>query len=113
MNDVAGTGRTTSDGEPRPLAESLQALGETIGLGDLASQSTLRDRWHEVVGETIALHTEPLSLSAGILTVAVQEPAWATEIRFSSTAISQRASDLLGAGAVREIRVVVRPKNGG
>jgi predicted nucleic acid-binding Zn ribbon protein len=65
-------------------------------------------RWPDVVGDAVAAHTRPLSLSRGTLVVAVDQPAWATQLRFLSGDLLARLADVAGPGAVRAIEVRVR-----
>ena len=41
----------------------------------------LKERWHLIVGEQIAKHTGPSTLSHGVLTVDADHPGWLAEIR--------------------------------
>jgi predicted nucleic acid-binding Zn ribbon protein len=41
----------------------------------------LKDRWHLIVGEQIAKHTGPSSLSHGVLTIDADHPGWLAEVR--------------------------------
>jgi predicted nucleic acid-binding Zn ribbon protein len=67
--------------------------------------------WEQLVGADIAAHCTPLSIRDGVLYLAVDQPAWAAQVRFM-------AGDLLSALArgtdsdeVREIRVRVRSED--
>ena len=45
------------------------------------SEETLRIRWHEIVGEKIAIRSYPLRIERGILKVAVRDGIWAKEFQ--------------------------------
>ena len=92
------------DRGPRKVGESIEQLrpGST-------ALSTLLDRWSEVVGDALAAHVRPTKLAGGTLVIAVDDPAWATQLKYLQADLLTRIGDVLGAGAVTEIRVVVRP----
>jgi len=48
-----------------------------------------------------------VSVRDGVLTVAVDDPIWATQLRYLETAVVERAAALLGTGSVSELRVRV------
>ena len=66
---------------PDPAAErapSVRALGDVFG------------RWVDAVGDSVAHHVQPVKLDGTTLTVEVDDPAWATQLRFlEATVISQ------------------------
>lgn len=100
-------------GETRDPIEMLDALGavaDELGLPDAGTFGTLAQRWPEVVGEVIAGHAELRGLRDGVLTIAVDGPEWATQLRYLGGDVRERVTDLLGADVVREVRVVVAPR---
>jgi predicted nucleic acid-binding Zn ribbon protein len=69
-------------------------------------------RWEEAVGAGVAAHARPVSLNDGVLVVAVDQPGWATQLRYLSADLLLRLADVAGEGVVRriEIRVEGGPK---
>jgi hypothetical protein len=96
---------------PRPAGARLSGfvrnLDERFGKGP----DTLRARWREIVGETLARHTEPAKLSrprngaGAVLELKVEGPA-AALIQHQAPDILARVNLFLGAGAVERLRVV-------
>jgi predicted nucleic acid-binding Zn ribbon protein len=64
--------------------------------------------WADAVGPQVAAHARPVSLAEGTLVVAVDEPAWATQIRFLTGDILRRLAELAGSEAVVAIEIRVR-----
>jgi hypothetical protein len=93
-----------SEREPRRVGDSLNRVvpGGT-------AFTTLLQQWADVAGANLASHTRPTALHATTLVVAVEDPAWATQLRYLEGDLVSRCADLLGRGLVTEIRVVVRP----
>ena len=65
-------------------------------------------RWEDVVGPHVAAHARPALLDDGRLVVEVDEPGWATQLRFLEGELLERLAAVAGAGAVRSIEVRVR-----
>ncbi|MEO7399026.1 MAG: DUF721 domain-containing protein [Ilumatobacteraceae bacterium] len=70
--------------DPVPLQQSLDGVIRSLrgGAGDARSMGSLFSRWADAVGEVVADHARPISLDGGRLLVEVDEPAWATQLRF-------------------------------
>ena len=63
-------------------------------------------RWEDAVGEGIASHARPVRLSDGVLVVEVDEPGWATQLRFLEADLLTRIQAVAGPGVTRlDIRV--------
>ena len=95
--------------EPRPVGESLDRLTRSlsgVGAQPLASVFT---EWPKVVGDTLAAHCRPVSLDGTRLVIAVDEPAWATQVRYLETELIARVAEVVGGPPVQAIEVRVSP----
>jgi predicted nucleic acid-binding Zn ribbon protein len=54
-------------------------------------------RWAEAVGDAVAAHVTPVKLDGSTLVVEVDDPAWATQLRFLETTLKQRLLEVAGA----------------
>ena len=54
-------------------------------------------RWAEAVGDAVAAHVKPLKLDGTKLVVEVDDPAWATQLRFLEATLKQRLGEVAGA----------------
>lgn len=73
---------------------SRQAVGGVFG------------RWDEAVGPTVAAHVRPVRLERGTLLVEVDDPSWATHVRFLADDLRARLRDEAGVSVERvEVRV--------
>jgi predicted nucleic acid-binding Zn ribbon protein len=66
-------------------------------------------RWDEAVGSQVAQHVRPLKLDRGVLTVEVDDPAWATQVKFLTPTIISRLAEVAGA-SVERVSVRVDPR---
>ena len=95
--------------DPKPVAASLDRLARRFGVTDAASLTTVFNRWPDVVGPAVAAHTRPLSLTRGVLVVAVDDPAWATQLKYLGASVVERFAELVGGDAITRLEVRVRP----
>ena len=94
--------------EPKSIKASLDRVSRSLGGPDAGSLSGLFGRWADIVGPQLAAHARPLSLSSGVLVVAVTEPAWATQLTFLEGELLGRFREALGDGVVDRVEVRLR-----
>ena len=99
-------------GEPRPVGTSLDRVARRLGVGRAATLPAVFDRWAELVGEGVAARAVPRVLRGTVLVVAVDDPSWATQLRWLEADLVARICAELGAGVVTGLDLVVRPASG-
>jgi len=63
-------------------------------------------RWEQDVGAAVAAHVQPVKLDGTTLVVMVDDPAWATQLKFLEGTLKQRLLEVAGATVERlEVRV--------
>jgi predicted nucleic acid-binding Zn ribbon protein len=97
---------------PTPVGDTLEAYLDRRGWGERLRAATAWSRWDEVVGPELAARCEPVRLAGGTLVVRAESQVWATQLRYMLPQLQQKAEEVLGAGTVREVRVVVGPLEG-
>lgn len=95
------------DAPPRPLKDSLDRFARQLGASEAGPLATVFAHWDEVVGESVAAHARPLSLVRGVLRVAVDQPGWATQLKYLAPQLVERINEAAGAGLVERIEVRV------
>lgn len=65
-------------------------------VSDSDASFTIFSRWREIVGDTIADHVTPKRLDKGRLLVEVDEPAWATQLRFLEARVLSTLRERVG-----------------
>ena len=102
--------------DPVPFGESLDRVVRSLrhdpsdasSSGQTASQmGGVFGRWSEAVGDAVAAHVKPVKLDGTKLIVEVDDPAWATQLRFLETTLKQRLLEVAGA-VVETIEARVR-----
>jgi len=97
------------DADPAPVGTSLDRVVRHLGAPSADVTTSLVRRWPDLVGSNVGANSRPLRLRDGVLSVAVADPAWATQLRFLESTLVERLQSELGADAVRTIEVRVRP----
>jgi predicted nucleic acid-binding Zn ribbon protein len=94
-------------GEPVSLRDAVAAVGRELGMPPPDELGALASAWPEIVGDAVAAHATVRSVRDGVCTIEVDDPGWATQVRYAERQIVGRAETCCGAGVVRSIRVVV------
>lgn len=84
-DDPTGDDRTL-----RPLSQGLDQVVRSLRGAGAQATYTLFGRWQAVVGEAIAAHAMPVRLDSGRLLVHVDEPGWATQLRYLEDDLLER-----------------------
>ena len=96
--------------EPQSLKSSLDRVARSLGGPDAGSLSGVFGHWADIVGPQLAAHARPVSLSKGVLVVAVTEPAWDTQLTYLESELVGRFREALGGGVVDRVEVRLRRK---
>ena len=90
------------------LLQALTGYLKNEGLADLSQLATIQACWQDVVGADIAQHCQPWALHGHELTIAVDQPAWATELKFQTATIIEGLQSHVGHEAVLRLKMHVR-----
>ena len=103
--------------DPKKLSELLDRTTKRLGGPSSGTSSTVFSRWEQVVGPEIAGHARPVSVRDGTLVLAVDHPAWATQLRYMTSELLTRISEASGTTEVCDIQIRVagdpRPRSPG
>ena len=96
--------------EPVPISQSLDGVVRSLRGPSRQAVSGVFGRWVDAVGQQVADHVRPVKLDAGVLLVEVDEPAWATQVKFLTPTIIERLHATAGVD-VDKIDVRVDRRN--
>lgn len=112
---ILGEKRTRAPRRPAPrLGRKLTGFIKELDAKFGATDGALHARWREIVGEALAVHTEPIKViksrtgGGGTLQLKVGGPI-AALVQHQAGDILARANMVLGAGAVDKLRIVQGP----
>ena len=77
--------------DPVPVTDALDGLLRSLrGGAGRAEVGGVFGRWEEAVGPALAANVRPVRLEHGTLLVEVDDPAWATQVRYLADDIIAR-----------------------
>jgi predicted nucleic acid-binding Zn ribbon protein len=76
------------------LQGQLNRLLASLGSDDAASVRGVFGAWRAMVGDAVADHVQPVKLDRASLVVEVDDPHWATEMRFLEAELCAKISRL-------------------
>lgn len=89
--------------DPVPLSESLSGVVRSLrgpaatAAAGMTAMGGVFGRWNETVGDAVAKHVQPVKLDGGKLVVEVDDPAWATQLKFLEVNLRERLLESTGA----------------
>ena len=92
IRPLPGQGR-----DPRRVGESLDPV--------ILLFSRISEAWDDLVGESVAANARPHSLRDRVLLVTVEQPGWATQLRYLEADLLTRLAGAVGPGRVDQIEV--------
>ncbi len=91
----------------RPLSSTLSRVVADLGGGHGSDLVRILDCWDTVVGGAVADHARVRGLTGGVLTVVVDHPGWATQLRYLRERIAGELNSALGADVVSKVEIRV------
>lgn len=99
--------------DPAPLADLLGGVARRRkGWSTRLEGARVHGLWHEIAGDQLARHTEPVRLHGGVLVVRADSATWATQVRYLAAELAARVNAVLGEGQVTTVSVVSGPLKG-
>jgi len=92
---------------PTALSGELARFARRPGWSERLGAARIWSAWADIVGADLIAHCEPVRLAGRVLVVRAASAAWATQLRYLTTQLIERSDSVLGAGSVREVRIVV------
>lgn len=92
--------------DPQLLGSVTADLARTRGWSSKVAEGSVFGQWESVVGEQIAEHANPASLTDGVLTIEAESTAWATQLRMVQAQVLAKIAAAVGDGVVTSLRIV-------
>ena len=92
---------------PTALSGELARFARRPGWNERLSAARVWAAWEDIVGAELIAHCEPVRLAGRVLVIRAASPAWATQLRYLTAQLLERSGTVLGAGSVKEVRIVV------
>ena len=91
--------------DPQPLGRLARDLAKKRGWSAHVAEGTVLGHWPAVVGRQIADHATPTGLNEGVLSVAAESTAWATQLRMMQAQLLAKIAAAVGNGVVTSLKV--------
>jgi predicted nucleic acid-binding Zn ribbon protein len=88
------------------LRSALPRVIKGLKLQDTVAQQRVIAAWPAAVGEKVVAHTRALYIERKVLVVAVNSPAWMTQLAFLKPQILRKLAARGGQGLVEDLRFV-------
>jgi hypothetical protein len=82
------------------LEKTLKALEIDVPL----KTYSIMGAWKEIVGEPVAIHSQPCSIRNRILFVDVSHPTWMQQLQFLKLTLLEKVNHFLGEPLIQDIR---------
>ena len=91
--------------DPQTLASVTRDVAKKRGWSGRVAEGAVFGQWPTVVGSHIADHATPITLRDGVLTVAAESTAWATQLRIIQNQVLAKIAAEVGDGVVNSLRI--------
>ncbi|TLF69057.1 DUF721 family protein [Nocardia asteroides NBRC 15531] len=91
--------------DPQLLSALTGSIAKSRGWSGKVAEGMVFGRWSGVVGEDIAAHATPVTLEGGVLKIAAESTAWATQLRMLQPQILAKINAAVGQGVVTSLRI--------
>lgn len=91
--------------DPQPLGRLARDLAKKRGWSAQVAEGTVLGNWTSVVGHQIADHAVPTALHDGVLSVAAESTAWATQLRMIQAQLLAKIAAAVGNGVVTSLKI--------
>ncbi|TSA51951.1 MAG: DUF721 domain-containing protein [Actinobacteria bacterium] len=101
-----------ADQQMSGLGSELDKLLSRLGAESAATITGVFSHWTQIVGEQVAQHVTPIKLERGRLIVEVDDPSWATQMRFLEPQLLEQLNTTTSS-TITHIEVLVKrtPRN--
>jgi predicted nucleic acid-binding Zn ribbon protein len=91
--------------DPQTLGAATRDIAKKLGWSKQVAEGAVFGQWTTVVGAQIAEHATPTGLRDGVLTVAAESTAWATQLRMVQSQLLAKIAAAVGDGVVTTLKI--------
>jgi len=90
--------------KPQPIRSVLENTLKTLEIDVPLRTHSILGAWNEIVGESVAGHSQPRSIRNRILFVDVSHSTWMQQLHFLKPTLLQKVNTFLGEPLIQDIR---------
>jgi hypothetical protein len=89
---------------PKPIRPILEKTLEALEIDVPLKSYSILGAWKEIVGESVALHTQPRTIRNRILFIDASHPTWIQQLTFLKPTLLEKINNFLGEPPIQDIR---------
>lgn len=90
--------------KPQPIRSILEKTIRSLEIDVPLKTYSILGAWSEIVGESVAAHSQPHSIRNRILFVDVAHPTWMQQLQFLKPTLLEKVNTFLGESLIQDIR---------
>jgi hypothetical protein len=90
--------------KPQAIRSILESSLKNLEIDPHLRAYSIWSAWEEIVGSSVALHTQPRAIRNRILFVDVSHPTWIQQLQFLKTMLLEKINGYLGESMIQDIR---------
>jgi hypothetical protein len=90
--------------KPQPLRSILEKTVKALEIDVPLKTHSILGAWKEIVGESVAGHSQPHSIRNRILFIDVAHPTWMQQLQFLKPTLLEKVNTFLGESLIQDIR---------
>lgn len=90
--------------KPKPIYVVLEKTLKALEIDLPIKNYSLFGAWKEIVGESVALQTQPRSIRNRILFIDVSHPTWIQQFQFLKPTLLEKINNFLGETLIQDVR---------
>jgi hypothetical protein len=90
--------------KPQPIHSILEKTLKALEIDVPLKSYSIWGAWKEIVGESVALQTQPRSIRNQILFIDVSHPTWMQQLQFFKPTLLEKINNFLGEPHIQDIR---------
>ncbi len=90
--------------KPQPIRSILEQTIKSLEIDIPLKTYSVLGAWNEIVGESVAAHSQPHSIRNRILFIDVSHPTWMQQLQFLKPTLLEKVNAFLGESLIRDIR---------
>ncbi len=91
-------------GRPQKIRSVLEGTLKSLEIDVPLKSYSILGAWKEIVGESVALHTQPRTIRNRILFIDVSHPTWIQQLQFLKPTLLEKINNFLGEPHIQDIR---------
>lgn len=90
--------------KPQPIRFILEKTIQSLEIDVPLKTYSILGAWSEIVGESVAAHSQPRAIRNRILFIDVTHPTWMQQLQFLKPTLLEKINTFLGESLIQDIR---------